>query len=298
LGDPKRLEREILIYGAENVNVFLGAYATHVGRGKTALSFEQFLLEHAPYNTEKQLLQYLGKLGIRVEALESSAGHAEMLRWHNSLKTWYEEVDHSWRGRVKQDVLVEHEAWQLARIVADHRDGIRAVFVTADGRLRRAVAVINEGELADALLSGVILVKLIDLLLGAKFDHRGLARLIWGVHAMDPDGMLRRYFTDRGLQLRGEVETMVLPKVVDEITREAERKIDFRDLDLGVDNTVERAKVSTFLDRFEDRFYELLQEAVERRNAQFDRLQNSEDPAGSGGSGAPPRKTRKSGRKQ
>src|ERR1035438_4941713 len=101
---------------------------------------------------------------------------------------------------------------------------MRSVFVTADSRLRRTVALLGDGELADSLLSGVSLVKLIDLLLGVRFDHRGLARLIWGVHAMDTDGMLRRYFTDRGLQLRGEVETMVLPKVVDEITREAERK--------------------------------------------------------------------------
>jgi hypothetical protein len=297
LTDPKRLEREVLLYGAENLNVFLGAYATHVGRGKKQLSFEAFLAEHAPYNTEKQLVQYLEKLGIRAEAMETDATRSEMLRWHSALKEWYSEDDFS-RGRVKQPVLVEHEAWQLSRVATDHRDGIRSVFVTADGRLRRAAAVINDGELADALLSGVILVKLIDLLLGAKFDHRGLARLIWGVHAMDTDGMLRRYFTDKGLQLRGDIETMVLPRVVDEITREAQTSTKFTTLDLSEDDSVDRAKVSAFLDRFEDQFYELLDDAVHRREEQFDRLLSTKDNSRPEGASDPAQKIGKRSRKR
>jgi len=39
---------------------------------------------------------------------------------------------------------------------------------------------------------------------------------------------------------------------------------------LEQDDTVERAKVATFLDRFEDRFYELLGGAVKRRESQLE----------------------------
>jgi len=270
LEEPTRLERDVMLYGAENLNVFVGAYATHIGRAKRKLTFKDFLRRYAPYDTEDKLVSFLAKRGIRTEPLESEAARDAMWDFYNPLKASYEREEDLFGARPKENVLIRHEAWQLARLAADHSNGIRSVFVTADARLRRSVASIREGELADMLLSGVILVKLIDLLLGVKVDHKGLARLIWGVHAMDADGMLRRYFTDRGLQLRGEVETMVLPDVVEKVRMEAVNSPEFADMQMMADDAVERAKVATFLDRFEDRFYELLGDAVKRRTHQFE----------------------------
>jgi hypothetical protein len=155
---------------------------------------------------------------------------------------------------------------------------MRSVFVTGDSRLRRAVALLGDGELADSLLSGVSLVKLIDLLLGVKIDHRGLARLIWGVHAMDADETVRRYFTDRGLQKRGDVETMVLPAVVERVRMEATSAPGFSEINLFADDAVERAKTAAFLDRFEDRFYEMLDDAVARRRRQYEERDRIDEP--------------------
>ena len=270
LEDPTRLERDVMLYGAENLNVFVGAYATHIGRAKRNLGFNDFLRRYAPYDTEDKLVSFLARRGVRTERLQADEIEPLMWDFYNPLKLSYERDEDLFGARPKENVLVKHEAWQLARVANDHNNGMRSVFVTADARLRRSVASIRDGELADALLSGVILVKLIDLLLGVKVDHRGLARLIWGVQAMDADGMIRRYFTDRGLQKRGEVETMVLPDVVEKVRMEAVNAPEFANLQVMADDTVERAKVATFLDRFEDRFYELLSDAVKRRTRQFE----------------------------
>jgi len=278
LEDATRLERDVMLYGAENLNVFVGAYATHVGRLKRKLSFDDFLKRYAPYSTEEALATFLAEKGVRAEWLESLSLTQDMWAFYNPLKDAYEREEDLFGARKKEAVLIKHEAWQLARLADDQRNGLRSVFVTADSRLRRAVASLEDCELGDSLLSGVNLVKLIDLLLGVKIDHQGLARLIWGIHAMDAGETIRRYFTDRGLQRRGDVETMVLPEVVEIIRTEATGAPEFADINVFADDAMERAKMAAFLDRFEDRFYEMLRDAVERRRRQFEEQDKVKEP--------------------
>ena len=278
LEDATRLERDVMLHGAENLNVFVGAYATHVGRLKRKLTFEDFLKRYAPYDSEERLAAFLAKQGIRAERLESDSITTDMWEFYNPLKQSYERDEDLFGAHKKESVLVKHEAWQLARLADDQRNGMRSVFVTADSRLRRTVPLLGDGELADSLLSGVSLVKLIDLLLGVRIDHRGLARLIWGVHAMDVDETIRRYFTDRGLQKRGDVETMVLPAVVERVWTEATSAPEFSGINIFADDAVERAKTAAFLDRFEDRFYEMLDDAVARRRRQYEEQDTIKEP--------------------
>jgi hypothetical protein len=267
LEDPDRLQREILIRGAENVNVFIGAYATKVGRSKRKISFRGFLESVAPYDNEQALSRYLQKRGLQVERLAPeppSFKPMEFWNWFNPLKAAYEEQLDLWE-RTKPTVLIEHEAWQLLRIERDHQLGVGSVFVTGDGKLRRAVAGMRGGELADALLSALTMVKLVDLLLGVRVDHRGLARLLWGVHAVDPSGAVRQYFTDLGLKKQGDIETLALPAVVERVMGEVSGDPGFSSLPVTSKDVIDRAKVASFLDRFEDRFYELLHAAVSDR---------------------------------
>ena len=270
LENSGNLEREVLLYGAENLNVFIGSYATHVHRAKRPISFATFLKQYAPYETEAQLARFLTTKNIEVEKLEADGPRpTEMWDWFNALDTEFQRE----KDNPKPKVLIEHDAWQFLRLEKDHKRGIRSMFVTADGRLRRAVSAIKGGMLADSLLTGSSLVKLVDLLLGVSVDHRGLARLLWGVHSIDLGGAVRRYFTDKGLQKRGEIETMVLPTVVDTIVQDAEAAPDFSTLDFMSEDTTDRAKVTDFFDRFENRFYEYLEDAVKRREAQEARAQ-------------------------
>lgn len=266
---PERLQREALLLGAQNLNVFIGAYATHVGRARRKIAFSQFLRESAPFDTEERLEQWLGARGIEVVHLADSAGFnrpPRLWEWFNALRTEYEQAN--WLGRrPKPAVLVEHEAWQMFQLERDHEGGIRSIFVTADGRLRRVVGSVFNGRLGDALLSGVNMVNLVDLLLGVRIDHRGLARLVWGVYALDTEGKIRQYFTDKGLAVRGELETVTLPKVVDRITADITADPSTEKFAAKLADAEDRAAFVDYLDRFEDRFYSLLQAAVKDRLA-------------------------------
>ncbi|HZT31006.1 MAG TPA: SIR2 family protein [Bryobacteraceae bacterium] len=266
LEDPLRLQREVMVSGAENLNVFVGAYATYVGRAKRNVPFIEFMKRVAPYEDETELEYYLRRRGLRVERLDVQPESQTSWEWFNPLKTRYEQEEDE-GARRKAPVLIRHEALQLARLRRDHARGLRSIFVTADGRLRRATAFIRGGELGDALFSGLAMVKLIDLLLGVEVDHRALARLMWGVHTLDLDGTLRRYITDRGLQKQGDVETLVLPGVVEKLMELARAEPQFEQLQPLSDDSGTRATFLDFLDRFEDRFYELLDDAARRRSA-------------------------------
>jgi len=270
LENPENLGREVSLYGAQNLNVYIGAYATHIGRAKRNISFSKFLQMYAPYTTEDALRQFLERKGLRVEKLARDPELFKPLKfwnWFNSLKGAYESED-PLGTRLKPSILIEHEAWQLLRNETEQREGLRSVFVTADGRLRRAVATIQDGKLADTLLSGLTMVKLVDLLLGVRVDHRGLARLIWGVHAIDPKGILRQRFTDLGLRHRDEAQTLAMPKVVDSIMTEVTSDPAFPSSPIIPKEGVDRASFADFLDRFEDRFYELLDAAVKDYQAE------------------------------
>ncbi|MFY9585528.1 MAG: SIR2 family protein, partial [Candidatus Acidiferrales bacterium] len=65
LEDPDKLEKHIRYYNAENTNVFVGAYASWVGRKPEKVSFAEFLEQAAPYDNEKELGRFMEKLGFR-----------------------------------------------------------------------------------------------------------------------------------------------------------------------------------------------------------------------------------------
>jgi hypothetical protein len=228
------------------------------------------LSRHAPYSTEDALQSFLENQGLRVERLEIEPPPADYWTWYNALSAFYERREDRTGRKLLYKVLVKHEAWQLFRLAQDEANDIRAVFVTEDGQLRRAIAAIRDGELADNVMTGVTMTNFVDLLLGVKVDDRGLARMLWGVHAIDAGGIMRRYFTDLALKRRDEVATLVLPEVVGQIMARAEADARYPDLSVGSGESPERENVSAFLDRFEEDFYQLLDEAVQRRNAQFE----------------------------
>lgn len=58
LDNPDNLAREAIVFGMENLNVFVGAYATEVGRPKKKIQFQEFLRRVAPYDDEKQLREF------------------------------------------------------------------------------------------------------------------------------------------------------------------------------------------------------------------------------------------------
>ena len=67
LEEPESIARHIQFHGALNTNVFVGAYASFVGRSRQKLSFNDFLDRVAPYGDEVGLAEYLSGMGIVTE---------------------------------------------------------------------------------------------------------------------------------------------------------------------------------------------------------------------------------------
>jgi hypothetical protein len=180
LEDPSELADHILYYGAETTNVFVGAYASWVGREQIPISFEEFLRQAAPYDTERELATYIEKQGFQtVDLRPHSTGEAEVFAdVEMGLQTAYDQDERS-RFDPKQSVLIEHEGKQLAQLSVDAEQGRRSLFVTADARLRRLAVGPVLGRAGSVTISHIALVQLIDMLVGIKSDPTSFGRLLW-----------------------------------------------------------------------------------------------------------------------
>ncbi|HEX9224778.1 MAG TPA: SIR2 family protein [Candidatus Acidoferrales bacterium] len=270
LEDPERLEKHVLYYGAENTNVFVGSYASWVGRQKKLISFSNFLDQAAPYTSELSLATFIERLGIRTIKTSTSDPQFKrtILRFMSSLGNAYKEFQEVGWGYGKPDVLIEHEALQLAQIEMELKVGRRSYFVTADKGLREIVNTIRLGNVWNVVISHLGLVQLTDLLLGVDAEPRSLARALWGIMEVDDHAALRDYFIDLALKKRDEALVMTLPQILNEFVEQAEKAAKLEGVRFFTKQLEDKAKAARFLDRFEKQFFENMAEAVRRRKAQ------------------------------
>ena len=165
LEDARNLQRHVEYYSAANTNVFVGAYSTALERAQKPLPFADFLARVAPFDNEEMLAAHLTKIGFAVVKMELRDEHNELfVGVLNPLKQAYEDL------RIvesKPSVLVTHEAQQLARLAVDSANGTNSLFVTADRKLRTALA--TEPALKSLLASTVShlgLIALTDVMVG------------------------------------------------------------------------------------------------------------------------------------
>lgn len=272
LDDRERLERHILYYGAENTNVFVGAYGSWVGRQwvggeENIVPFEKFLEEAAPYGNESELGSFIERFGIRtIKVSESDPEfHKVYLEFLGRLSRAYRELEAVRRTREKPQILIQHEAKQLAQIELELKLGRRALFVTADRSLREILGLIRLGGAWNVVISHLGLVQLIDLLLGVDAEPRSFARVLWGILEVEEHAALRNYFIDLALKRYDEALVMALPEIVDEFATDAERAAKLEAIHFSARKIEDKAKAARFLDRFEKQFYEKMAEAVQRR---------------------------------
>lgn len=270
LEDPERLMRYITYVGAENSNVFVGGYASHVGRAKLKLGFGEFLQTYAPYRTEEELAAYLGGVGVEATGSDKSGpeeqeAHAGIL---TALRIAYQR-DSSWLYDVKPDVLIKHEAVQLARLQMDLKNGRRSIFVTADSKLRRLAVGEILGRVGGCMVSHVGFVQLIDLLVGLEADPDSLTRVLWAVEAWDEHAHLRGYFVDVGLRHYDDAMARAMPRIIDDFIEEVKRASREERIPLHPYEAKEGAsRTFKFMDRFEERFFERMAGEIRRREGE------------------------------
>jgi hypothetical protein len=257
------IERSVRLYGATNLNVFIAGFArTLIGGQK--LSFDDYLAQNAPYQNEIELAAWLRRRGFRVvDQKQMQLAAREYPRWLHHFEVYFADDVVS---RNKTALLVSHDALQIAALMGDITRGDRAVLVTADKRLRDAVAYSGHPTVGSSLLSGVGLVQMIELLVGAVGDERAMAQLLWSTSASSPAERVRRYLVDMALNQYDAALAMNMESVISEITEE---------ITFAMENDSEKKQASgqvislgRYVESFEPRFYEQMRAVQEKLRKQ------------------------------
>ena len=263
LEDYETLRRHIQFYSGANTNVFVGAYGTKVASEMKPLGFAEFLGQVAPYADEDQLAAYLEAKGVEtVEMQFKDEFNREFVSVLNPLQEAYGSID-----REKAAILVWHEAQQMTQLRIDVESGVSSVFVTADRKLRRAVAGTPELQaLSGLLVSHLGLIALTDVMVGIDgADVGSLARMMWLSTERDEEQVLVEFFINLGLRKYDESMSSDLQSLAEQCAKEAEKEARSQRLDLSA-TSPDLEKTVKFLDRFENQFYERWHEAIRRRH--------------------------------
>jgi hypothetical protein len=103
----------------------------------------------------------------------------------------------------------------------------------------------------------------VDLLLGLQTDPGSITRLFWGTTPTDESLLILNYYTDLALQQYNRSQAKSLPQILSGFVPEVIESARREGVSLFPGGTVESKSIKAkFLDRFEDRFYELMAEAI------------------------------------
>jgi hypothetical protein len=254
------IERDVRLYGSANMNVFVAGFARTLMTGET-ISFDEYLRRFAPYRTEAELAKWLKARGLQVlEQSQMLAGASEHPAILHHFETMFAD-DIATKNRTA--TLVAHDAIQVAKLLGDINRGERAVLVTADRRIRDAVAYSEFPQIGSAMLSGVGLVQMIDLLISAIGDERSIASILWSTRASDPAEKVRRYLVDIALKEYDAALAMNMESIIRELTEDIVFAIE-RDNASGKGKDGTELSLSKYVEAFEPKFYRLLREEQER----------------------------------
>jgi hypothetical protein len=253
--DVARFKRYASLFELHNINVFFGGYAGSLEQGRDE-TFKQYLERVAPFEGESELKRVLEGRGLVVEDYKlKDFGLA------GELKAALRE-----RNKIREDIVIAHDAAQLELLRAVKQSSKRPFFVTAD---RALVAAITAGA-SRHLIVNVLLPQQVAFLAQMADRHttgfQAFSRTLWTVGASVAD-KVKKYYTDRVLReyddaLVAEVNT-ILEALIKDLRGEG------IDLDEDIrDPRSEDARVKLFerLDRFEPRFFQHMVEARERSN--------------------------------
>lgn len=267
----ERMLRHVALYGAENTNVFVGAFSSRFLDSDTErLSFDDFLAEVAPYETIDELRAFLQKQDFVVRGMTFQGAKAHVFTAvFNPLLTAYESVD---KGELRQKdrILIQHEAQQLCQLMEDGGKGLRSVFVTADTRLQRVVAASGSlCKLSELILSQIGFLGIIDIIAGLRADSASFARLIWGYPRNDAQKQLRDYLVRVGLEKYDEGIAMEMPKVISSVLSAVNSDIERRSAQITSATDVATISDSNrFLDTLETRYFEEMDRVISKRREQ------------------------------
>jgi hypothetical protein len=251
LRDAVQLGRYVSLFELHNVNTFVGGYAA-AAHGGFAGGFEDYLATYAPFDTDQGAAEFIRRKGILVE---------DAVRRPNSV---YGQLRGELRelGRVRSDVVVEHDARQL-EVLASPK-GADMVFVTADRKLVAAASRTNVASVVRRMLLPHQAAYLAQFAARGRAGFEGIVRAMWA-QSDDVATKVRRFYADRILKEYEAALAQEIPAILDAMFGEFERAgIDISAEVAKGEGEGERLRVFAALDRFEPQFYEKLAEAKRR----------------------------------
>jgi len=262
LDNPDRLYEHIQLHSS-GVNVYVIAFSS-IKKMDPQISFQAFLKKYAPYNDIGSLKEFIKTWNVNFLSLNFDRNEMpDYIRYFNELKGQFNTAPEYQR---KKDILIEHEARQLLRVKLDLDKNFRVLFVTMDNKLRKFSRGPILGYPGSALITHTGLVQLIDMLIGFETDAGSMARLLWGSYISDEKLVIINYFTNLALRDYDAAMAMSLPEVLDVIVPMVSQAARKEGISLAPGaNTNHKIEITKFMDRFEDRFYENMAEAIRKR---------------------------------
>ena len=254
LNDSKRFRRYASLFELHNINVFMGGYAGSLERGGTE-TFEEYLQRVAPFNNEADIKRILEAMGLKVEdyRLKDRSLSGE-------LKAALRD-----RGKVRDDIVVAHDAAQMEVLRGIKDQESRSYFITADRALIRAVAETSSRYVLPHVLLPQQVAFLAQMANRKTGGLQAFSRTLWTV-GESVAGKVKRYYTDRVLRKYEEGLVAEIDTILGALRKDLQSEgISLDDEDVR-DPRSETTRMKLFerLDRFEPRFFQHMDEARER----------------------------------
>jgi hypothetical protein len=266
LEEVDNLHEHIQLHGGA-ANVFVFAYSSMLKKlegQNEKLSFQDFLQKYAPYNNLSDLKKYISNWGVKPTSLNFN--EEDLLVFHKYYNELRQKYDLEPPYQRKKSILIEHEARQLLRVKLDLDKRYRVLFVTMDNKLRRFSTGPVLGYAGSALITNSAFVQLIDLLIGLNSQSDSMARLLWGSFLSDDTLVIINYFTNLALNKYDEAMAMTISEVLDTFVPYVAGKAKQEGLNISPGGDIEhKIRLSEFMDRFEDEFYEEMAKIIRKR---------------------------------
>jgi len=240
--------------GSTNTNVFIAGYANWIANNPE-ITFPDYLARYAPFSNESKLRTWLIKQGFEVVSIPKNTVFSEL--YSIMERAYANSLSHG-----KTPLLIEHDAIQVSVLSSEFEKGEKAIFVTADRRLKNVLVNTKYHDSAELMISHVGLIQFIEVMLGGIQQGVGLAQLIWSSKVSERAHAVRSYFTSKALQQYDASMLMTMPEIIDKFADFAHAELDKAGENLDIDDPTKRVKAFKALGILEKRYFESMKAAM------------------------------------
>ena len=249
LHDKSRLKQYSVFYSLNNVNTFIGGYGGRVAAGYEK-SFEKYLEEVTPFNSETEATIYLESRGVQVKPLQ--VHQANLPHMESLLADKLEEYK-----RPRNPIRIQHDA-RMVGYLAERGDQARPYFISADRSLVAAFSTSQYAQVVENILFPHQAFMIAQIKGTSRGLVRGLARTVFGMRR-NAVQEIREFYIDRVLQEYEPALLKAIPDIVESIASQGGGPWANRTLAVDEDELeIDRGRGFTALDQFESNFHDIM----------------------------------------